>query len=51
MTSWGDLIKEGANAMQTQPWLLIFPSLFFSITLFSLNYIGDALRSALDPHS
>lgn len=51
MTSWGDLIKDGAMSMETCPWLLIFPSLFFSITLFSLNFLGDGLRDALDPRS
>lgn len=51
MTSWGDLIKDGAMSMETCPWLLIFPSLFFSITLFSLNFLGDGLRDVLDPRS
>lgn len=51
MTSWGDLIKEGSMSMETSPWLLIFPSLFFSITLFSLNFLGDGLRDVLDPRS
>ncbi len=49
MTSWGLLIKEGADAMETYWWLLIFPSIAFSLTLFSLNFLGDALRDALDP--
>ena len=34
--------------MEEYPWLLIFPSLFFAITLFSLNFLGDGLRDALD---
>lgn len=49
LTSWGALISEGANKMQSAPWLLIFPAVFFVITLFSLNFIGDGLRDALDP--
>ncbi|MDQ0475411.1 ABC transporter permease subunit [Labrys wisconsinensis] len=49
LTSWGALIAEGANAMQAAPWLLIYPSIFFVATLFSLNFIGDGLRDALDP--
>lgn len=49
VTSWGDLIKEGALSMETNPWLIIFPSLFLSLTLFSLNFVGDALRDMLDP--
>ena len=50
-TSWGDLICAGAESMEEYPWLLIFPSLFFSATLFSLNFLGDGLRDALDPKS
>lgn len=49
MSSWGVLIKDGADAMESYPWLLIFPGLALSATLFSLNVIGDALRDALDP--
>ncbi|HLX70658.1 MAG TPA: ABC transporter permease subunit [Verrucomicrobiae bacterium] len=48
MSSWGTLINDGAKDMEEYPWLLIFPALFFSITLFSLNFLGDGLRDALD---
>lgn len=48
-SSWGILIKEGANYMETQLPLLLVPALFFSITLFALNFLGDGLRDALDP--
>ncbi len=48
-SSWGSLINDGAEKMVSYPWLLIFPSLFFSVTLFSLNFLGDGLRDALDP--
>lgn len=48
-SSWGILLKEGANYMETQPQLLIIPSVIFSITLFALNFLGDGLRDALDP--
>ena len=51
MSSWGVLIKEGAEAMEEFPWLLIFPGLFLSITLFTLNFLGDGLRDALDPRA
>lgn len=49
MSSWGILIKEGAENMEQYPWLLIFPSLTFALTLFCLNFLGDGLRDALDP--
>ncbi len=48
-SSWGLLIKEGAEMMEEAPWLLIYPGLLFSLTLFSLNFLGDGLRDALDP--
>ena len=49
MCSWGSLIKEGAEIMEEAPWLLIFPGSLFAMTLFSLNFLGDGLRDALDP--
>ena len=51
LSSWGLLIRDGAVSMEEYWWLLIFPSLAFSITLFSLNFIGDGLRDALDPRT
>ena len=49
MTSWGVLISEGARNLQGAGWMLIFPSIFLTSTLFALNFIGDGLRDALDP--
>ncbi len=49
MSSWGLLIKEGVESMEEYPWLLIFPSIALSLTLFCLNFLGDGLRDALDP--
>ena len=51
MSSWGVLIKEGAEVMEEFPWLLIFPGVVLAITLFSLNFLGDGLRDALDPRA
>lgn len=47
--SWGSLVNEGANYMETHPSLLWIPSSVFIITLFALNFLGDGLRDALDP--
>jgi oligopeptide transport system permease protein len=49
MSSWGVLIAHGAKNIGTANWLLIFPSIFLTTTLFALNFIGDGLRDALDP--
>ena len=51
MSSWGVLIKDGAEKMEEFPWLLLFPGGLFSLTLFSLNFLGDGLRDALDVRS
>ena len=48
MSSWGLLIKEGAEMMEEAPWLLVYPAAVFTLTLFSLNFLGDGLRDALD---
>jgi oligopeptide transport system permease protein len=49
MTSWGVLISEGAQLMESAPWMLIAPATFLTLTLFCLNFVGDGLRDALDP--
>ncbi len=49
MSSWGTLIRYGVESMEEHYWLLIYPGLTFTITLFSLNFFGDGLRDALDP--
>ncbi len=51
MSSWGVLIKDGAEKMEEYSWLLIYPGAIFSLTLFSLNFLGDGLRDALDVRS
>lgn len=50
-SSWGSLIASGVETMEEYPWLLLFPALVLSITLFSLNFLGDGLRDALDPRA
>jgi oligopeptide transport system permease protein len=49
LTSWGVLIAQGAKNIPSANWLLLFPSLFLTSTLFALNFLGDGLRDALDP--
>ncbi|MAD57740.1 MAG: peptide ABC transporter permease, partial [Porticoccus sp.] len=50
-SSWGLLISYGVETMEEYPWLILFPGLFLSLTLFSLNFLGDGLRDALDPRA
>ena len=50
-SSWGSLIASGVEVMEEYVWLLFFPGLILTITLFSLNFLGDGLRDALDPRA
>jgi oligopeptide transport system permease protein len=52
--SWGQLVAEGVavlNPVATSWWLLLWPVAFLAATLFALNFLGDGLRDALDPHT
>ncbi|MCP4178983.1 MAG: ABC transporter permease subunit [bacterium] len=49
MSSLGLLIKDGAQVMEEYPWMLFFPGVIFSISLFAFNFVGDGLRDAIDP--
>ena len=51
LTSWGLMINPGGAVLDSAPWLVGFPALFFAITLFCFNFIGDGLRDALDPRN
>jgi len=48
--SWGTLVNEGARVIAFFPWLALFPGSALAVTLFCLNFLGDGLRDALDPH-
>ena len=48
-SSWGKLIQEGANYLETNITILAVPAVLFSVTLFAFNFLGDGLRDALDP--
>ena len=47
-SSWGSLVNEGAQEMESAPWMLVFPAGFLVLTLFCFNFIGDGVRDALD---
>ena len=49
MSSWGALVNDGAQDMESAPWTLVFPAAFLTVTLYCFNYIGDGMRDALDP--
>ena len=47
--TWGRLVNDGVDSMQLYPWRVLLPGIMISITVLSVNYIGDGLRDALDP--
>ena len=49
MTSWGVLIQDGAQKLESTPWLLLAPAVMLCVTLYCVNFVGDGLRDALDP--
>ena len=49
--SWGSLASDGIKNISVFPWQLIFPGVTMALTLFSLNFLGDGLRDALDPQT
>jgi peptide/nickel transport system permease protein len=48
--SWGNLLSNAQENFLKNPWLAIFPGVMIFITIISVNYIGDGLRDAFDPH-
>lgn len=49
--SWGSLADIGIKNLAIFPWQLIFPGFTMALTLFSLNFLGDGIRDALDPQT
>ena len=47
--SWGGMLTAGTQAMETAPWMIFFPGLAISLTVFGLNLLGDAVRDLTDP--
>jgi peptide/nickel transport system permease protein len=48
--SWGNLLSNAQEYLVKYPWLAIFPGLMIFFSVISINYIGDGLRDAFDPH-
>jgi oligopeptide transport system permease protein len=49
--SWGSLASDGIKNIAIYPWQLIAPAVTMALTLFSLNFLGDGIRDALDPQT
>ena len=51
LASWGTLVFEGSSQIIVHPWVLIGPGVVMGLSIFSLNFLGDGLRDALDPRT
>lgn len=49
VSSWGNIMAEGRMYFQMRPGLILYPGIFLSLTVLSVNLLGDAMRDALDP--
>jgi len=49
--TWGNMLDGANNYIESAPWLWFFPGLLILLTVLSINFLGDGLRDALDPHS
>ena len=47
--SWGNMLQNSLHYMREAPWITFFPGILITLTVLSLNYIGDTIRSSLDP--
>ncbi len=47
--SWGNIMAEARSLIQVAPTILLFPGIFLSLTVLSVNLLGDGMRDALDP--
>lgn len=48
--TWGNMLQHAQSELDYAPWTAIFPGIFIFLTVIAVNYIGDGLRDALDPH-
>lgn len=49
--TWGNMLNGANNYLEQAPWLWFFPGLLILLTVLSINFLGDGMRDALDPHS
>ncbi len=47
--SWGGMLTAGIQALETAPWMVFFPGVAISLTVFGLNLLGDSIRDVTDP--
>jgi peptide/nickel transport system permease protein len=48
--TWGNMLNAAQDQMTSAPWTAIYPGLMIFLTVIAINYVGDGLRDAVDPH-
>jgi peptide/nickel transport system permease protein len=48
--TWGNMLTNAKQFTRTAPWLVWFPGMAILITVLCVNFFGDGLRDAMDPH-
>jgi peptide/nickel transport system permease protein len=49
--TWGNMLNEAYNHLEGAPWMWFFPGTLILLIVMSINFVGDGLRDAFDPHS
>jgi peptide/nickel transport system permease protein len=49
--TWGNMLDQAYSHLDTEPWMWFFPGMLILLTVLGINFVGDGLRDALDPHA
>jgi peptide/nickel transport system permease protein len=49
--TWGNMLDQAYHHLETEPWMWFFPGMLILLTVLGINFVGDGLRDALDPHA
>jgi peptide/nickel transport system permease protein len=48
--TWGNMLDQAYYHLESEPWMWFFPGVLILLTVLSINFVGDGLRDAFDPH-
>ena len=49
--TWGNMLDQAYHHLESEPWMWFFPGMLILLTVLGINFVGDGLRDALDPHA
>jgi len=49
--TWGNMLDQAYSHLETEPWMWFFPGMLILLIVLGINFVGDGLRDALDPHA